>query len=203
MRYVVTSLCACSLALVLSGCGDSSGDKKPVAFPNAAPKDPAKAKPKTPPADMAGRMEVGDFSVAVPPTWKGEKPSNQMRLWQAIIPKSEGDTQDAQLTVFSLGGSVDENIKRWTDQQFVTKNMEPVRTQLKTASGDPATIVEAGGTYAGMGSNGEQQSPQANHKMLGGIIVSGASQFQFKLTGPAKTVDVNKDAFVKMIESFQ
>jgi hypothetical protein len=147
-------------------------------------------------------VALGDKSVVPPEGWKFSEPSNRMRLAQAAIPKAEGDSEGGELTVFSLGGSVDANLERWVGQ-FGGKEALKDKRSLKTASGKDATIVEIEGTLTAMSPAGGKAEPKEGMKMLGALIVTDAAQFQFKLTGPKKTIDANKAAFEKMIESFK
>ena len=45
--------------------------------------------------------------------------------------------------------------------------------------------------------------PQPGFKMIAAYIVTPDKEFQFKLPGPAATVDAQKAGFEKMIESFK
>jgi hypothetical protein len=204
MKHAVWLAGVCLATLALNGCGDGrTTDTKPVPFGDPGKKntrEPGEKARAPKQIDMTGRVKVGEYSVAFPAGWENEKPMSEMRLLQAKLPKVPGDEQDALLTVFSLGGSVQENFDRW-EKQFT--NPEVKKQELRTTGNDPATIIEIQGTFAGMGPKGESMPAQENQKMLGGIIVVGMAQFQFKLTGPVNTINANKDAFVKMIESFQ
>ena len=148
------------------------------------------------------KLTLGENSVNLPAGWKAAEPKNRMRLAEAVITKAEGDKEDAELTVFKLGGGVEKNIERWTGQ-FGGKEALKDRRTVKTASGKEAVIVEYEGTLTAMGPAGGKAEPKEGMKMLGALIVTDGGEFQFKFTGGKKTIDANKAAFDKMIESFK
>jgi len=152
--------------------------------------------------EKESKLALGDNSVTLPEGWKAVETKSKMRLAQATIPKAEGDKEDGELAVFKLGGTVDENIQRWTGQ-FGGKEALKDRRTVKTASGKEAVIVEYEGTLTAMGPGGGKAEPKEGMKMLGALIVTDGGQFQFKLTGGKKTIDAQKAAFDKMVESFK
>jgi hypothetical protein len=224
MNVFKAGLGAGVLALALSGCGGDSNDSKPVPFGNApkAPKEEAPGKnphgasphganpmggkpmgDEAQPAklDASGQLAFGNHSISPPKEWQIEKPANQMRLAQIRVPKAEGDKEDGALTIFALRGGVQGNIDRWVDQ-FGGKDALKNQREVKTAGGASATIVELEGMQEAMGPAGEKLPPQET-KMLAAVIISGQEEFQVKFTGSKKTLDANKEAFNKMMESFK
>ncbi len=115
----------------LAAC-DSKTAQPPLASPQPAPAaQPAKPAPAQPapgtamppghpaPAADASGPTVSELGVAVtlPAGWKRNPPANQMRLAEAEVPDASGDPAKTCLVVFSTaGGSVDDNITRWSGQ---------------------------------------------------------------------------------------
>ena len=62
----------------------------------------------------------GDLRYKVPEGWITEKPTSSMRAAQYVLPKVEGDPEDASLVLFYFGrgqgGSVEDNMARWIGQ---------------------------------------------------------------------------------------
>ena len=67
-------------------------------------------------------IELGSLKSTTPANWKRQPPSNKLRMAQFVVPKADGDKEDAELVVFFFGkgggGSNDDNIKRWKSQFF-------------------------------------------------------------------------------------
>jgi len=161
---------------------------------------------KDAPAGETVEVKVGAESkntVAVPKAWKEEEPNNRMRLLQFKVPKQGEDSEDSELSYFKFpaGGGVDANIKRWSDIMGGSDSLKLKRT-LKTASGVEATVAELEGTYTARTQG--NPAPKPNSKMLGAIIVvEGVGEIFVRLVGPKATVEANKAAFDKMVESFK
>ena len=164
--------------------------------------DPKPNPPETAPAGDRQTVTAGTRTLIAPKSWKVETPSSNMRTAQLKIPKAEGDTEDAELAVFKLGGGVDANVKRWAGQFGGDNSMKSKKT-LKTASGDEATVVEYEGTYTAMTMSGTGE-PKAGYKMMAAIIpTKDGGEFQIKMPGPAKTIDASKADFERLVESFK
>lgn len=226
MRWFITS-CTCLIALTIIGCG--SGTAIPGSTPSTVKTDPipshipeskADATPDVNnenkgdpvPDDKNGAVNVAEtsritfgatpeHSIQIPTSWKREAPSSNMRILQVRIPKTSGDSEDAELAVFNASGGVDANVQRWSGQFGGDDSLKGKRT-LKTASGLEAIVVELEGTYTAMTMQGTQ-APKPNYKMLGAIIIMKGGELQFKLPGSRKTIDGARAAFDRMIESFK
>ena len=181
---------------------------------NVAPgadKTETTAKTETQPDAKPGAAPAGttvtfgkdnEHSVVIPAAWTKETPTNNMRLLQIKIPKQGTDTEDSELLVFgfSAGGGVDANLTRWEGQMGGAGSLK-VRRTSKTAAGKDATVAELEGTYTAMTDGAPKE--KSGFKMLGAIIMTETTEIYVKLIGPANTIDANKAAFDKMIESFK
>jgi gluconolactonase len=151
-------------------------------------------------ADEPARLQdskVGEITLKTPKSWKQSKPTSQLRLSQFEIPASEGDKEAAELAIFSFaGGSVEDNIKRWTEQ------FQPAERQVKTTKAKSAlgeyVLVDVSGTYLKpVGPPiARKTEPMPGARMLAVILaVEGQGNYFLKLTGPAKTVTASAEAF--------
>lgn len=141
-------------------------------------------------------------TITVPAAWKNNEASG-MRAVDISVPKQGEDKDDAELTFFLLGagGGVDANVNRWAGQFGGADSIKSKRT-VKTSGGIEATVVEIEGSFKGMGKNGPMTEAKENYKLIGAILNDGGDVF-IKLTGPKATVDANKAAFEKMVESYK
>jgi len=142
-------------------------------------------------------VEVKNIALAVPISWKEEKPSSRLRLTQFSIPATDGDEEGAELTVFSFGrSSVDDNLKRWIGQ-FGSEDRQSKVTS-GTAKLGKYVLVEVSGTYnkpIGPPIAGKTQ-PTKNSRMLALILdVPDKGTYYLKMTGSDKTVASQAQAF--------
>jgi hypothetical protein len=156
--------------------------------------------PKTETPAAAKEVEAGDLKLTVPPTWKQQQPSNNLRLAQFSIPATEGDTDPAELVISPpIGGSREDNITRWVNQ-FEAGGRELVMSQGKCAQGE-YVLVQLSGTYKrpiGPPIRGKTEAV-ADYKMHGVMLTvmkdgKNVGNYFLKLTGPAKTVAANEEA---------
>jgi hypothetical protein len=123
------------------------------------------------------------------------------------LEKAEGDDEAPSLKLYHFGGSggtLDENVKRWCSQ-FKTKDgeafaVEKAKKETFEVGDLKITTVEIEGTYqrpAMMGGG----DPKKDQKLLAAYVDGKGGPWFIKLQGPAKSVDKNKDAFVKWLKS--
>lgn len=138
----------------------------------------------------------GDLSFRLPEQWQEAPPDSSMRMAQATIPGPGGD---AELAVFFFGpgggGGTEANIERWIGQ--VEATAEPERGTF--ASGPyQVTWVEVDGTLKA-GQMGGPVEAQPDSTLLGAVVEGPGGPWFFKITGPAETVESQKDAFFDML----
>jgi gluconolactonase len=142
-------------------------------------------------------LKVGPLTLKLPAAWKGERPSNRLRLAQYIIPAAEGDDENAELVISGpFGGSAGENVKRWLDQ-FDAADREVKMSQGETEQGK-YIFVDLTGTYnKSIGPPALRKSqPMPGYRVLNVMFtVSDGANYFLKLSGPEKTVTKVVDGF--------
>ncbi|MEM1179635.1 MAG: hypothetical protein AAGM22_14905 [Acidobacteriota bacterium] len=160
---------------------------------------PAPVTSRTPTAGDAITAPGAAFSM--PAAWRAEAPSSSMRLAQAAIPGPDGD---GQLTVFYFGpgggGGVDANIDRWVGQMDVAPGTQPSRETFDVG-GFRVTWVEVQGTIMPSTMGIGPTEPQPGSRMLGAVVEGAQGPWFFKASGPAATLDAQRDAFLSMLRS--
>jgi len=142
-----------------------------------------------------------------PPEWKRVPPQNAMRKASYEIPPAAGDKQAAELTVFYFGpgqgGTVDQNIDRWTGQFKDLKKDAVLRTERVVNDLTQHTVEVESGTFSGtsMGPHAPQQQAKEEQGLLGAVIEAPSGLYFFKLSGPAKTVKAAKKPFFSLLDS--
>ena len=144
----------------------------------------------------AGSSEIGWVK---PDAWEKVDHPSTMRKATFKIPKVEGDTEDAEMSVTQVGGGIEANIERW-EGQF--EGSPDAKTEKKTIADWEVTIVSIEGTFKSggpmMGGSGE---PQENWALLAAIVNTEPAHF-FKMTGPKKTVNAARGDFDSFVASF-
>jgi hypothetical protein len=142
-----------------------------------------------------------------PPGWNTEA-ARPMRAATYSIPAG-GVAGPAECVVNYFGpgqgGSVTANIERWTNQMLGADG-KPASAKVSTRSvrGVKVTIVDASGAYTGLGGPlATNPKPVPGYRLLGAIAEAPQGNVFFKLTGPAKTIAAQLDAFDRLIASIQ
>ena len=127
---------------------------------------------------------------------------------QFTLPRAAGDTEPAELVVYYFGGSggsVEANIERWLGQ-MQQPDGRPSRTvatrESRTANGLSVSLVDVGGTYVAEtapGSTEHHNSP--NFRLRAGVVQTPAGPYFIKLTGPARSVAAQSQAFDRFVAS--
>ncbi len=198
LRFLASAL---TLGALLAAC-----EKTPEPSPSAATPRPEPAPPgAAPPGNAAAPQRKGPADVAydVPEGWqKAENPS-PMRKATYKIPRAEGDPEDAEMSVSQAGGSLDQNINRWSGQFERGKDDTTARQDRKVGELS-VTVVEIRGTFTGSGMPGAAPAgPKPKWALLGAIVQTEGGSTFFKLTGPDKTIDAAKPGFDKLVESLR
>jgi hypothetical protein len=203
-RLIITLSAIAMLAAFSMACGAPA----PTIVSNSSPGGASNNSPTAAPA-RAG--SAGDLRFQAPAQWKSEPPSSSMRVAQYLLPRAEGDAEDAALVVYYFGqgqgGSVEANLDRWVNQMQQPDgrpSKERAKTETMTVNGLNVTLLDVTGTYLGsdMGGGGPQQS-KSSSRMRAAVIETPKGAYFIKLVGPEKTVsrwDQEFMAFVKSAE---
>jgi hypothetical protein len=103
------------------------------------------------------------------------------------------------------GGSVEANVERWKSQmQGADGNPAPAKIDKRTSRGVAITIVDASGSYTGMGGPMMPSAkPVPGYRLLGAIVEGPGGSVFFKLTGPAKTIAAQQKNFDQLLASIE
>jgi hypothetical protein len=159
-------------------------------------------------------IELGSLKSKAPAAWKREKPSNKLRTAQFVLPKSDGDKEDAELVIFFFGkgggGSNEDNIKRW-EAQFIAPEGKTIDEATKVDKFKIGTVADV--VYVDMHGTYKYKNPpfdpnakevrKQDFRRIGIIFDSDDGPFFITLTGPAKTVTKHKESFDSWIKAFK
>jgi len=150
-------------------------------------------------------VRVLDWMVPVPAGWTPQVPSSAMRLAQFTAGSREGNA-DAAVFHFGLagGGSVQDNIDRWTSQ-FLDDAGKPARAVAEkgTASGMPVTWVALDGRYARGVGTGPQGAAAAHQSLRVAVLETPKGNLFFQLWGDRAAVAKQEGPFRLMVRSLR
>ncbi len=153
-------------------------------------------------------VAVAGLTYTAPAGWTTVPTSSSMRVAQFTLPREKGDTEPAELVVYYFGGSggsVEANIERWLAQmqQPDGRPSKPLATrESRTVNGLSVSLVDVSGTYVAEtapGSAERHNSP--NFRLRAGVVQTPGGPYFIKLTGPAKTVAAQSQAFDRFVAS--
>jgi hypothetical protein len=134
-----------------------------------------------------------------------------MRAAQYVLPKAEGDSEDASLVVYYFGqgqgGSVGANLDRWVGQMQQpdgSSSKEKARTEKTTVNGLAVTLLDVTGTYtAEMSPGSGTRHNKSMSRMRAAVVETPKGAYFVKLVGPEKTVGAWDQQFNEFINSFE
>lgn len=185
-----------AIAALLCAC-----EKTPEPSPSSSPPPSAAAASSS----AAAKPKVGPGEIAwdVPAKWKELPNPNAMRLATYLIPRAEGDSEDGEMSVSRVGGSVEANIGRWKGQ-FDPVKPDSTKRFERDVAGLKVTIYEVAGSYTGMVMRGQVNKPKEGWALVAAIVEgSGGDPWFFKLTGPEKTVAAARADMDSLVNSFR
>ncbi len=151
-------------------------------------------------------MTLGNLKSAAPASWKPQEPANKFRAYQFAV-------GDAELVIFYFGegggGSAKDNIKRWQGQFLPPEGKSADEaSQVEKFKVGPAelTYLDIRGTFL---SKNPPFDPNAktvrkdNYRRLGVYFACQGGPYFITLTGPAATIQANKQAFDGWLKNFK
>ncbi|MFQ5606566.1 MAG: hypothetical protein ACE5GA_01360 [Candidatus Zixiibacteriota bacterium] len=144
----------------------------------------------------------------IPSSWEIAPPA-PMRAGTYLAAASEGDSEGAECRVnffgAGQGGSVEGNINRWRGQMEVSGQQgatpEPLVSEV-AVNGLKVSVIELTGTYLHKARPMARQfTRKPGFKMFAAIVMAPEGVLFFKMTGPEKTMEGEREAFRQMLGS--
>lgn len=194
-RRAVLPICWLFLAAACQKTPEPEAREAPAAPQKAAPAAAAPAKSAE--APVAARLKWAD-----PPGWTRISTPSPMRLATYRLPRAEGVTDDAEMTIFHFGGgqggSVEANFDRWLGQFNVDKSA--AQRSDRSANGLSIHLLEIPkGTFTST-MPGQAASPKEGFGLLAAVVETPGGPYFFKITGPAKTLEAARPAFIALLD---
>jgi hypothetical protein len=159
-------------------------------------------------AAIAAWAAAAGLIYTAPSGWTVVPTSSSMRVAQFTLPRAAGDTEAAEMIVYYFGGSggsVEANIERWLGQ-MQQPDGRPAKAaatrETRTVNGLSVSLVDVSGTYvAEMAPGSAERHNRPNFRLRAGVVQTPRGPYFIKLTGPAKTVAAQAQAFERFVAS--
>ncbi len=152
-------------------------------------------------AEDPSTFDVGALKFQRPATWEWVPVTSPMRKAHLKIAGKEKD-QAADITFFhfgpGMGGSVDDNVKRWFGQ-FTSKE-GAAKTEPQQIGTAKVTVVTTHGAFRS-GMPGGPTTTLNDYGLLGAIIENPGGDVFVKMTGPQSLIQEQHAAFIAFITS--
>jgi hypothetical protein len=152
----------------------------------------------------------GSLAFTAPPDWKTRPAASSMRVAEFVIPRTEGDAEDAELIVYYFGtgaGTVEANIDRWIgqiQQPDGSSTKDKAKRTTQTINGLAVTLVDASGTYvAEMRPGGTDHFNKPGFRLRAAVVETPRGPYYVKMTGPVKTMGASDAAFTAFLGSLR
>jgi hypothetical protein len=150
------------------------------------------------------------LTFTAPPVWQSRPAASSMRVAEFVVPRTNGDSEDAEVIVYYFGGgggSADANVERWIGQMEQPdgsgSQAKAVRSSL-TANGLKLTTVDVSGTYvAEMRPGATEHFNKPGYRLRAAVIETPRGPYYVKMTGPARTVGAANADFTAFLQSLR
>jgi hypothetical protein len=146
----------------------------------------------------------------MPEGWTSKPASSRMRVAEFVLPKADGDSEDATLVITYFGGqggTVQANFDRWLTQMAQPDgraSKDVAKTSTLKANGLTLTIMDLPGTFVAEVAPGSSERHNKPGFHLKAAVIEGKGPFFVRLVGPARTVakwDASVLAFFKSLRA--
>jgi len=185
--------------LTISGCGsDRSEFKTDLPVPEAAPLSVEASEPNKVEPQKDELKEFDGIRFKVPAGWEQVALSPAQQGFVTASFKIPQAGNDVKLTLSSVGGGVDANLKRWVGQFQLPPGENPLQKSIRVDKID-AIWLDLRGTFdSGPALNSQAESGM---RMIGVAIPRSPRDFYLKLTGPREQLLNAEKEFRDFIKS--
>jgi len=137
----------------------------------------------------------GSLQFDAPRDWIQIDTSSPLLVAQFGLPRTPGDSEDAELVVYYFGGeggAVEANLDRWTNQMLQPDgrpSSEVATTTSFDVAGLSVTVLDVPGIYSAEVQPGSgMRYYKRGFRLKAAVVATPAGPYFFKLTGPGRTV---------------
>ena len=196
-----TSAAAAPATVAAPAAGNAS-NAAPPASPNTSGTPPAQ--PAGQPAADATKREVkfGGVSLLAPATWTREPAGPKFILAEFSLPRSQGDSSDAQLTV-TLAVNDPKGLDRLREQIKDEEQSKESVVEHRTIGGCEVIVVDSSGNEDDSSDSSPVKAKGSRYRSLNAMVFLGGSVYFVNCTGPEKTVTERVGEFRAFLETLK
>src|SRR5438105_14491734 len=151
---------------------------------------------------------AGGLAFTAPSAWHARPPASSMRVAEFVVPKAQGDVEDAEVVVYYFGGSggtAEANIDRWIgqiQQPDGSPTRGSARRDTRTINGLKVSTVDVSGTYiAEVRPGASERVNKPGFRLRAAVVETPRGAYYIKMTGPARTVAAADRDFAALLAS--
>jgi len=160
-------------------------------------------------------VTIGKLKSTAPADWKEQeipKMLQKFRVHQFQVPQAPDDKDKVEFYISFLqgaGGGASENIKRWKDMFDAPEGKtldEAAKVQTIKAGGAELTYLDIQGTYKSRFPPFDPMGKivrKPGYRMLGVYFPTDDGPYFIRMTGPARSIELNRKAFEEWIKAFK
>ena len=151
----------------------------------------------------------GHLAFTAPSSWHTRPAASSMRVAEFVIPRAQGDAEDAELIVYYFGaqggGSPQANIDRWIGQMQRPDGgsvRDDAKAESRTINGLAISSVDVSGTYvAEVRPGASEHFNKPDFRLMAAVVDTPRGAYYIKLTGPSRTVAAARPAYEAFLGS--
>ena len=205
--------CSFAISISLAACaGQEQPSPSPSVSTDSSSTDAKAGKQANVTAPAAAAQQPA-LILTSQPGWVVEQPTSNMRRAQYLLPRADGDSEDASLIIYYFGpkaGTTEANLERWAGQFTQpdgSSSADAMRTSTRTIAGLSVVDADLSGDYVAETTPGSGvRVNKKDMRMLASIVEASDGPWYFKLVGPTASVskwEASYDSFVKAIRPGQ
>ena len=147
-------------------------------------------------AALFAQAPAATLKYDLPEGWTSKAPSSRMRVAEFVLPKVDGDGEDASLVITYFGGqggTVQANFDRWLTQMAQPDGRaakDVAKTSILKTNDLTLSVMDLPGTFVAETAPGStERYNKPGFHLTGAVIEGKGGPFFVRLVGPARTVE--------------
>jgi hypothetical protein len=146
-------------------------------------------------------VRIGPVRLVAPKNWIPQKPPAEIALVEFSLPRADGDTADAQLTVAPIAGSDPKSLDRL--REHLKHKPEEGSLEHLRIGGNEVVLMDSSGDYGDTGGPFPSPVGEGRYRVLSAMVFVGGKVYFVNCTGPEKTVGQRAAEFRAFLQTMK